>query len=49
MEERELINGIATPAEKTLLDQELEEYRRNPEAGSAWSQVEGRIRKSPRP
>ncbi len=45
MEERDLLNGTATPEEKLLLDRELEEYRRNPEAGSSWNEVEARIRK----
>ena len=49
MEERDLLNGGATPEEKALLDRELEEYRRNPEAGSSWNEVETRIRKSSRP
>ena len=50
IEERDLLNGGgATAEEKALLDRELEEYRRNPEAGSAWDEVEARIRKSSRP
>ena len=49
LEERDLLNGVATPEEKALLDRELEEYRRNPDAGSSWEDVEARIRKSPRP
>jgi hypothetical protein len=51
MEERDLLNGSggATAEEKALLDHELEEYRRNPEAGSTWDEVEDRIRKSSRP
>jgi hypothetical protein len=48
MEERDLINGVVTPEEKSLLDRELEEYRRNPEAGSEWKEVESRIRKPSR-
>jgi putative addiction module component (TIGR02574 family) len=48
MEERDLITGGATGEEKKLLDRELEEYRRNPEAGSSWNEVEARIRKSSR-
>ena len=48
MEERGLLNGGATPEEKVLLDRELEEYRRNPEAGSTWDEVQKRIRKSAR-
>lgn len=49
MEERDLLNGVATPQEKALLDRELEEYRRNPDSGSTWAEVEARIRKPSRP
>ncbi len=49
MEERDVLNGTVTPEEKALLDRELEEYRRNPEAGSSWNEVQARIRKSSRP
>ena len=48
MEERDVLNGVATPEEKALLDRELEEYRRNPGAGSTWNEVEARIRKPSR-
>ncbi|HEX5400147.1 MAG TPA: addiction module protein [Verrucomicrobiae bacterium] len=48
MQERDLLYGGATPEEKALLDRELEEYRRNPEAGSTWNEVEARIRKPAR-
>ena len=49
IEERDLINGGgATAEERALLDRELEEYRRNPEAGSAWNEVEARVRKPSR-
>ena len=41
--------GSVTPEEKALLDRELEEYRRNPDAGSTWQEVEARIRKPSRP
>ncbi len=43
MEERDLLTGGATDDEKILLDRELEEYRRNPEAGSSWNEVEARF------
>jgi putative addiction module component (TIGR02574 family) len=47
IEEHELLNGGGTTVEeKALLDRELEEYRRNPEAGSPWNEVKARIRKS---
>jgi putative addiction module component (TIGR02574 family) len=50
MEEQDLISGNdATAEEKALLDRESDEYRRNPEAGSPWNQVEARIRKTSRP
>lgn len=49
MEERDLLNGDATPEEKALLDREMEEYRRNPDVGSTWDEVQARIRKSCRP
>ena len=45
LEEQSLLNGAATPEEKALLDHEVEEFRRNPEAGSSWEEVESRIRK----
>jgi len=47
MEEKDLLSGQgATTEEKALLDHELEEYRRCPEAGAAWNEVAARIRKS---
>ena len=49
IEERDLLISGATDEEKALLDCEMEEYRRNPEAGSSWSEVEARIRKPSRP
>jgi hypothetical protein len=48
MEERDLLNGVATPQEKELLDHELEEYRNNPETGSTWDEVQSRIPKRSR-
>ena len=45
LEEQSLLNGAATHEEKALLDHEAEEYRRNPEAGSSWEEVESRIHK----
>jgi hypothetical protein len=46
MEESYLLKGkaTATPDEKVLLDQELEEFQRNPDAGSTWGEVQARIR-----
>lgn len=44
LEESELLEGAnPTAEEKALLDCELEEYGRNPEAGSTWSEVENRL------
>ena len=39
-----LQNGSASPNERALLDAELEDYQANPGAGSAWNEVEERIR-----
>lgn len=47
MEERDLLAGV-TPEEKSLLDSELEEYRRAPDSGSKWDDVEKRIRNTAR-
>ncbi|MFZ0829319.1 MAG: addiction module protein [Verrucomicrobiia bacterium] len=50
IEERDLLQGgTPTAEEKALLDRECEEYRRNPEAGSTWNEVESRLRKPSRP
>lgn len=49
MEERDLITGGATEEEKALLDRELAEYQKNPEAGSDWDEVEARLRKTSQP
>jgi putative addiction module component (TIGR02574 family) len=45
LEERDLLAGLApTAAEKALLDREMEDYRKNPDAGSSWTEVEARLR-----
>ena len=45
LEKRDLLAGRApTAEEKALLDRELEEYRKNPDAGSSWDEVEARLR-----
>jgi putative addiction module component (TIGR02574 family) len=46
LEEEELLSGRAKPSEeeKALLDRELEDYSRNPDAGSSWEEVESRLR-----
>jgi putative addiction module component (TIGR02574 family) len=47
MEELALLNGSEPSAEeKVMLDRELEEYRKNPEAGSSWDEVVARLRKT---
>jgi putative addiction module component (TIGR02574 family) len=40
-------NDELTDAEKSILDRELVEYKKNPEAGSAWEEIEARIREQP--
>ena len=45
LQERDLLAGQPpTPEEKALLDRELEDYRKNPNAGSSWEEVEARLR-----
>jgi putative addiction module component (TIGR02574 family) len=44
IEENDL-TGEPTVEEKALLDRELEDYRKNPGAGSTWAEVETRLRK----
>jgi hypothetical protein len=49
LEEYDLLHGgKPTAEERALLDRELEEYRKNSEAGSTWNEVEARIRKPSR-
>ena len=44
LEDRDLINGDEPAAdEKAPLDRELEDYLKNPSAGSSWSEVEARL------
>ncbi len=46
LEEDDLLKGgVPTPEERTLLDAELVNYQRSPDAGSPWPEVEDRIRK----
>jgi len=50
LEESDLLNGGEPSAEeRTLLDRELEDYRRTPAAGSPWHVVEARLRKPAAP
>ena len=46
IEEEELLRGRAKPSEeeKELLDHELEDYSRDPDAGSNWQEVESRLK-----
>ena len=45
LEERDLLAGHGpTAEEKTLLDREMEDYRKNPDAGSSWAEVDARLR-----
>jgi putative addiction module component (TIGR02574 family) len=46
IEEEELLTGRALPTatEKKLLDRELDDYSRDPKAGSSWEEVETRLR-----
>lgn len=45
MEERQIL-GINAPTddEKSLLDREWEDYQKNPQAGSSWSDVKAKLR-----
>lgn len=46
LEEAELRSGAEPDTdEKLLLDRELEEYEKNPNAGAEWKEVEPRIRR----
>lgn len=46
LEEEELLSGRAKPSneEKALLDRELEDYSRDPNAGSSWQEVQSRLK-----
>lgn len=47
MEESDLLHGSEPSAEeKGLLDRELEDYQKNPDAGSSWEEVKARVRRS---
>lgn len=48
LEERDLLGaGTPTAEEKGALDQEMEDYQKNPHAGSSWAEVEARLRTMP--
>ena len=46
LEEEQLLSGSVNPSdqEKALLDSELEDYSRNPKAGSTWQHVKSRLK-----
>ena len=49
LEDQDLLKGEEpTAEEKALLDRELEEFQKNPQAGSTWTEVEARLRKPTR-
>ena len=41
---QEIGDAGLTDVERQILDRELADYERNPDAGSAWGEVEARIR-----
>jgi len=44
LKEQDLLQGVAPDLEeKALLDQELEEFQSNPEAGATWPEVQARL------
>jgi hypothetical protein len=45
IEEEELPSGRAKPSdeEKKMLDRELDDFARDPDAGSSWEEVESRL------
>lgn len=45
----EWIDPAVTEDEKRILDAEMDEFARNPDAGSPWAEVEARIRQGQRP
>ena len=45
----EWIDPAVTEDEKLILDAEMDEFARNPDAGSPWAEVEARIRQGQRP
>ncbi|MCE0498145.1 MAG: hypothetical protein LV481_09395 [Methylacidiphilales bacterium] len=45
LEERDLLGGSTpTTEEKNVLDQEMDDYQKNPNAGSPWAEVETSLR-----
>lgn len=45
LEERHLLGaGAPTAEEKNVLDREMEDYQKNPQAGTPWPEVEARLR-----
>jgi len=46
IEEQDLLAG-PNLEEKNLLDRELEEFHKNPEAGASWPEVKARLKSRP--
>ena len=45
IEERDFLGMTApTMEEQKILDQEMDDYQKNPHAGSSWAEVEARLR-----
>jgi hypothetical protein len=45
LEERQLLDlGAPSAEEKTVLEGELEDYQKRPEAGAPWKDIEARLR-----
>jgi hypothetical protein len=45
IEEEAALRSGPSPEEKTMLDRELADYESTRDAGSAWSEVEARLRR----
>ncbi len=47
LEEAELLSGRAQPSdeEKALLDEEFQDFERDPASGSSWEEVKSRLKK----
>ena len=47
LEEAELLSGRAQPSdeEKALLDEEFQDFERDPTSGSSWEEVKSRLKK----
>lgn len=48
LEERDLLQRIGpNPEVQLMLDRELEDYQRNPEAGTKWEEVQEKLLRPP--